>query len=219
MGSKVPVYCSLRCKAEGQRRSKRITKEWLEQKYLVEKMSTYDISKIVKRNPKQVYWWLKGYYIPTRPRGENLKNTDDNYMKRKNVCNPFKGKKHSEKAKAIMSQKATCPRPHLRGDKNGMYGKRGSQVPNWKGGCTPERQSFYSSPEWTKVAPKVWKRDKGICQRCHKHHVDCEQIHIHHIISFQIKAVRAKLSNLTLLCNKCHRWVHSSKNIAGEFLA
>jgi hypothetical protein len=45
---------------------------------------------------------------------------------------------------------------------NPMYGKRGPESPSWKGGSTPERQSLYSSLEWTDAVETVWQRDRGL---------------------------------------------------------
>jgi len=59
------------CKAEAQRQSKPVTKEWLQQKYVAENLSTYAIAKIVNRNPKRVYEWLVDFCIPTRPVSQN----------------------------------------------------------------------------------------------------------------------------------------------------
>ena len=64
-GKKPATYCSLTCKAEAQRQSKPVTKEWLQQKYVAENLSTYAIAKIVNRNPKRVYEWLVDFCIPT----------------------------------------------------------------------------------------------------------------------------------------------------------
>ena len=101
----------------------------------------------------------------------------------------------------------------LNGKSNGMFNKVGEKNPNWKGGITPERQAFYSSLEWKKVSQKIIQRDK-ICQRC-KNKIN---LHIHHIVSFEVKELRTELSNLILLCEECHSWVHSKENIKQEFL-
>ena len=101
------------------------------------------------------------------------------------------------------------------GEDNPMFGMRGKKSVNWKGGCTPERQSFYSSIEWKEVLKKVWTRDCGVCYRC-KHKF--KNIHIHHIVSFAIKTKRADVNNLITLCPDCHHWAHSKKNINKEFI-
>jgi len=101
------------------------------------------------------------------------------------------------------------------GEKNPMYGRRGDKSARWKGGCSPERQSFYSSSEWAAIVPKIWKRDNYQCQICGASH---HGMHIHHIESFAIKAKRTDLNNLILLCAKCHRFVHSKRNVEGVLL-
>jgi hypothetical protein len=103
----------------------------------------------------------------------------------------------------------------LSGEQNGMYGVCGEQNKNWKGGCTPDRQSLYSSIEWGKVIHSVWKRDGGTCQLCKQNN---RKMHIHHIVSFYVRELRGEPSNLVLLCVQCHRWVHSRKNIEHLFI-
>ena len=98
------------------------------------------------------------------------------------------------------------------GPKNGMYGRTGSQSPAWKGGSTPQRQAFYSSPQWATAIKAVWARDKGICQRCRKKNQWRGIFHIHHRIHFGIHELRSNIENLILLCGTCHHWVHSKAN-------
>jgi len=100
------------------------------------------------------------------------------------------------------------------GADNPMFGKTGEESSNWKGGCTPERQDVYSSTEWKSAVREVYGRDKGICQRC-----DIKgKMHVHHIVSFAEEEYRVDSDNLVLLCVKCHRFVHSKKNIGKEFI-
>ena len=107
----------------------------------------------------------------------------------------------------------------LPGEANAMFGKRGALTPGWKGGCTPERQAFYASAEWSAVSRFVWGRDCATCRRCgHKQKNGERAIDIHHIISFAEASSRAEPSNLVLLCRPCHRFVHSRKNAGWEFL-
>lgn len=108
----------------------------------------------------------------------------------------------------------------LNGHDNPMWNKRGELNHNWKGGVTPERQLFYQSQEWKKACSFVWKRDNAACQRCGMRKSDSMDMpfHIHHIVSFSDKLLRADADNLVLLCECCHHFVHSSKNIDNEFL-
>ncbi len=102
----------------------------------------------------------------------------------------------------------------LAGKQNGMYGRTGENSSNWKGGVTPDRQEFYISDEWKKACSAVYKRDNAQCQRCGSK----DNLHVHHIVTFANKELRADIDNLVLLCAKCHRFVHSKKNINKEFI-
>lgn len=102
----------------------------------------------------------------------------------------------------------------LSGEKNGMYGKDGDTNPNWKGGITPERQEFYASDGWKRACSEVYKRDGAKCQRCGSK----ENLHVHHIVPFGNKGLRADINNLILLCKDCHNFVHSKRNVDKEYI-
>jgi predicted RNA-binding protein YlxR (DUF448 family) len=90
----------------------------------------------------------------------------------------------------------------------------GENHAEWTGTAT-ERQSFSGSTEWRKVVKFIKTRDRNQCQRCKSKRVP---FHVHHIVSFAVKELRADPDNLILLCEKCHRWVHSNGNVSGEYL-
>lgn len=208
---------------------------WLRQKYEVEGLSTYDIGKIVGRDPTRVYDKLIDFGIPTRPRGLNLskkagrhsqsgpdsnlgRNGQHNYMKQPNVVNPFLGKHHSEATKKILSQKASVPKPYLRGELNGMSGRTGQSNPNYKDGSAPERQCAYVSAKWKKVLRRIYARDQGICKRCNLAKHGYRAMHAHHIHPWAGNPdLRFDESNIVTLCRECHRWVHSPLNLNREF--
>lgn len=106
------------------------------------------------------------------------------------------------------------------GSDNPMWNKKGELNPNWKGGISPERQSFYESQEWKNVCSLVWKRDNATCQRCGLEKASNlgHPFHIHHIVSFKIVEKRTDQGNLVLLCETCHHWVHSKRNVNKEYL-
>lgn len=108
----------------------------------------------------------------------------------------------------------------LSGPDNPMWNKRGELNHNWLGGVTPERQSFYTSQEWKSACSFVWKRDEAKCKRCGASKSDMPDMpfHIHHIVSFADKSLRADPENLVLLCEACHHFVHSRKNKNNEYL-
>jgi len=106
------------------------------------------------------------------------------------------------------------------GSDNPMWNRRGELNPRWLGGVTPERQAFYTSQEWKDACSHVWKRDAATCQRCklYKEESNDMPFHIHHIESFANKELRADIKNLVLLCETCHQFVHSKRNINREYL-
>lgn len=211
-------FCDLNCKAQWQRLKKPITESELREMYIVKGMDCTQIAANVKRDPKSVWNWLKDFGIPTRKRGTTGNHIHAIGVPR--VLTDAGRKKLSDQARA--ARLADGRKPYMMPDgSHAMKGRVGVDHPAWKGGLTPERQAFYSSEEWAKAVKLVWRRDKAICQRCGKHHNETASrgtFHIHHIVSFQVVALRAKLSNLVLLCKRCHLHVHSKKNTSKEFI-
>lgn len=208
-------FCSRTCKSEWQRTQKPVDREWLYQKYIVEKLDCTQIAKIVNRNSKRVWEWLKDYDIPTRKRGTtgNGKNTK-----------PMLGKKHTPETRKLMSQICIAQGrvPKNRNGAHPMKGRKGARHPKWNGGFTPERNEVYGSNEWKEAVKAVWKRDNATCQRCGLHRSQAKKLDIdfdiHHIVGFAVKELRTEVSNLILLCEPCHYWVHGSKNVNKEFI-
>lgn len=197
-----------------------VTKEWLEHHYLTLGWDCPQIAKEVGRDTKRVWEWLKQFGIPTRSRG--FGNGSRKTQRKKGESSSFKGKKHRpetiEYFKRLAIEQGRVPyHPEIGSYMKTAYGERN---PNWKGGITPERQAFYLTEEWKEAVKFVWKRDNGICQRCFKDkrkHRGLE-FHIHHVVSFVVKELRAEPSNLVLLCIDCHNWVHSNGNVEKDFI-
>ena len=211
-------YCDTKCKAEWQRTQKPVTKEWLHDHYIVKGMDTYQIGRLVKRDPKSVWNWLKDLGIPTRPRGGPTSKSSF----KKGAPNLFQGRHHTPETRARMSAvaKATGRVPYDPAVGSYMKGRKGADTPGWKGGITADRQSVYSSLAWKIAVSAVWKRDDAKCQKCGKkknEHRDTP-FDVHHIQSFGIKNLRCETSNLVLLCEPCHYWIHSKKNKKNLFI-
>lgn len=185
-------FCGFDCKAAWQRRRKPVDETWLRQKYLVERVDCTQIAKLVGRNSKQVWQWLKGYGIPTRPRGALGGGAPTAW--KKGQPSAFKGRSQP----------------------------RGAASPHWKGGCTPDRQAFIASDAWRVAVRRVYGRANKTCERCGitqpKAALAGFKMHVHHIVPFAFERVRAAPANLALLCAPCHRFVHSAKNGDREFL-
>lgn len=181
-------FCNFTCKAEWQKRNnKPVTEEWLRDAYLVKMMDCTQIAKIVNRDPKSVWNWMKAFGIPCRPRGAN-------HAQLPKDGSPMRGK----------------PMP------------KGNLSAAWKGGITPERQAFYATDEWKECVKSVWRRDDALCQVCKLDYRFAERskvkFEIHHIDSFSIVERRSAIDNLMLVCQPCHRWIHSVKNTERRYL-
>ena len=216
-------FCSIQCKSLWQKKQREDNgwdKNWLKTQYHTLGKSANKIAKEIGRDPKRVWEWIKDYGLETRPRG-----TDYGQNFQAGGKSPFKGKKHTEKAKqAVRDARLKDGRiPCMKDGVHWMHhpDHEGQKPGSWRGGVTPERQAFYSSKEWSDAVKKVWERDNATCQRCGKHHNTAKArgtFHIHHIISFMHKEYRADVDNLLLLCRPCHLWVHSAKNEHKEFI-
>lgn len=213
-------FCGLECKANFQRLAKPVTREWLHEQYIVCGRDCPQIAREVGRDPKSVWNWLKDFKIPTRPRG----GMTCPHAFQKGGKNLFEGKNHTPEARKKMRDhaKATGRVPYDPAVGSYMKGRKGAATPNWKGGITPERQTFQKSEAWRDACKKVWKRDKWRCRRCDQRICDVEvsgiKFAIHHQVGFAACELRTELSNLVLLCRPCHLWVHSKANTNNSFI-
>jgi len=210
-------YCNMDCKREWQRSQKPVTREWLVEHYITKGMDCTQIAKIVGRDSKSVWNWLKDLEIPTRKRGYASTKPFVKGDPRTKNRPPMSAE---TKAKIRAAALADGRVPFHRHIGPPMKGKRGAETTNWKGGITPLRQQAHGSPEWKECVKAVWKRDNATCQRCNLHKSSARDIafDIHHIVSFGCSVLRFEVSNLVLLCEPCHYWVHSSNNTEKLFL-
>lgn len=75
-----------------------------------------------------------------------------------------------------------------------------------------EYEKYLRSPEWAAKKEAVWKRDKGTCQRCGRKYVygDLTRFHTHHLTYERVGD--EYLSDLQLLCEHCHEFVHGQSD-------
>jgi hypothetical protein len=210
-------FCNTKCKGVWQKQQREnlgFTKEWLTYEYIILGKGANEIAKDIGRDPKRVWEWIRDYGIPTRKRG-----SDPNQHFKKGQESAFKGKHHTESAKKKLSL-AQSKNSAWRGKFGKEHPRYGLKPKCYKGGISPERQSVYGSREWKDAVKAVWKRDNATCQNCGKHKSNHRDIDfdIHHIVSFANKELRCEPSNLVLLCEPCHYWVHSSKNTEKKFI-
>ncbi len=192
--------------------------EFLGALYTTMQLSCPDIGWLYDRDAKTVHHWLRKAGIPTRPRGANSAQ----WLKAGDVRS-FSGTSHTDATRARISASSQGRKPYLRDGKHWLHTVDADQNPNWKGGATPERQEFYRSSEWKSAVVAVWKREDGCCARCSLDwravdRANTPTFHIHHIVSFAVRELRAAVDNLVLLCRPCHYWVHSNANVGNDFI-
>jgi hypothetical protein len=143
-------------------------------------------------------------------RGHNLSAGGiDNHMRKAGSTNPFQGRTHTAAARAAISESARRPRPHLRGERNGMFGKVGALNPRYVDGSSPERQRAYASAEWHAVVRLVRDRDGHRCRDCGATKEGRRSLHVHHLQSWAGHPdLRFDVDNPILLCATCHRARH-----------
>lgn len=212
-------FCDTACKGAWQKKQHPVSNDWLRARYIDDGMSAVDIARLVGRDPKSVWNWLKHAGIETRPRGADARQHF------KPGTKLFLGKKHTAETREAIRQLRKRD-GHFPKNKSGApywSGVKGEKHPSWKGGATPERAAFYGSQEWKKAVRAVWHKADAKCERCgldSRALTDkTQKFHIHHIVPFsKDRAKRADPSNLVLLCAPCHRFVHSKENESRQFL-
>lgn len=198
----------------------KLTQDELQSLYWDQGLSCVDIGRMVGRDPKTVWAWMKSYGMETRPRGSDERQ---HFKKGHNLC---VGRVMPDSAKEKLRQARLADGAKCLFKPNGdhvLKGRRGKDHPSWQGGSSPVRQAFYASDEWKAACVKVWHRADAKCERCGMDHrtIDREKVkfHVHHIYGFaRFPHLRADENNLALLCAPCHRWVHSKANTDKEWI-
>jgi len=217
-GTRPYRFCSVTCRSIGQR-PKRSSPDELREMYVDQGLTANDIARLVGRDAKTIWSWLRAAGIETRSRGSY-----EAQRFKPGQSSAFKGMNHSPETKAAIRAASIADGrvPYMRNGQHWLKGVTGAAHPLWKGGITPERQAFYSTDEWKEAVRDVWVRDRA-CQRCGcrppRHGPRHQRGHVHHIVSFRVRELRLARSNLILLCAECHRWVHSRANETQEYIA
>ena len=129
-------------------------KDWLYQKYIVEKQSCYEISKICGSSYSTIYRWLQRYRIPCRTSIEAWRERSKKYKSH------LIGRKQSKETKTKQSEAWTPERRTIQseimtnrivseetkaklsmgkmGEKNPMFGMCREKAPGWKDGASFE---------------------------------------------------------------------------------
>ncbi len=197
-----------------------LSKQELHQRYWVEGQTCNDIAREIGKDPKTVWAWMKAYGLPTKPRGADERQ---HFKQGHTLC---VGRKQKPETREKIRQARLADGSASLFKENGdhvLKGRKGKDHPSWKGGVTPLRNAFYASDEWKAACVVVWHRDDAKCQNCGLDHRNIDRkerkFHVHHIASFALHPdKRADPNNLVLLCDTCHRWVHSRANVERKFI-
>jgi hypothetical protein len=217
-------FCDNQCKGNWQRENLKpigVTKAWLVQKYEIEGFDCAEIGRMVSRDTKRVWEWIRDYGIDIRGRGSSVSKQWASGLRKHPGGIP-----HTEETKEKIRAASIADGrvPYLMPDgSHYMRGRRGTAHHGWLGGLTPDRTALSQTDEWKSVVKDVWARADAKCERCGKDHRSVDNrksdgFHVHHIVPFHVKELRSELSNLALLCRPCHHFVHSKRNTNREFL-
>ena len=156
--------------------------------------------------PKQK-WWDKSWLEKQYKNKTATQIAEENNLTHGAIT--FWLKKHGIKTHSI-SKIRKMKHWGMKGKDNPMFGIIGKANPNWKGGGTPERQSWYAKLIWRELANKILERDNYQCQICFVGNKGKKSLHVHHIFSWAgYKDFRFNEFNLTTVCNECHKKIHS----------
>lgn len=197
-----------------------LPKDELHRRYWVDGQTCNDIAREIGKDPKTVWKWMNDYGLPIKPRGHDPRQ---HFKHGHDVC---VGRVVSDETREKIRQ------ARVKDGSRGLFkadgthvlkGRRGPDHSSWKGGVTPLRNAFYASDEWKAACVIVWHRDDAKCQNCGLDHRTIgrgkRKFHVHHIASFAAHPdLRASADNLMLLCDTCHRWVHSRANTEKKFI-
>lgn len=211
-------------------------KEWLKQKYINEKLSMIQISKLCKVSISPIFKWLKRYNIPIRSLGESHKGLNiwtkgtlmSEEVKRK-ISKANKGQKRTDETKQKMSLSAKGrifseeTRNKMSKARMGKYLKEKNN--SWKGGITPLAKKIREHLKYQRWIQIIFTRDNFTCQNCGQiggilnahHKITFAKIFQKYKITTLEEALNCEafwdINNGITLCKKCHKKIHRKKNV------
>lgn len=190
-------------------------KEWIYQKYVVEKISLIKISEMLKVSNRTPPRLLEYYGIDKNTRSQSIANQWINNEARKIETSKrakinLNTKEARQKLSEIMKTEEYRKKQSLSklGEKNGMYGKYGILNPYFNPNISiQERMTKRNYSTYRIWRFKVYKRDNFTCQCCgdDKGH----NLNAHHLNCYSdFPTQRSKLENGVCLCENCHKLFH-----------
>jgi len=174
-----------------------IQKNKLMKLYILDNLSSEEISKIYKCSKSTILNWIRRFDL-----GKFIKRG----FKRGRENLKIRGDNHPTKRPEVQ-QKMRDNHWDCRGNKNPNFGQgykiEGNKNPNWLGGISNNGYNWKFNDI---LKSKIRKRDNYACQNCgmtEEQHIEeyYEKLHIHHI---DYNKDNCKKSNLIALCLKCN---------------
>jgi len=167
------------------------SKEWMETRWIDLGLSAGQIAEQCGASPHTIRLWLRRHHLTNHPAHPVSK------LFRKGQVPWNRGRTYRRRKKPGTAQHLAIVREARSGPRSNF----------WRGGVSTGRQSI---GRWTtQVAPEVHRRNQWTCQLCHG---SGQVLHAHHIVPVWADLSRARdLSNLTTLCDDCHREVHRNE--------
>ena len=193
--------------------------EWLNKKYHDEELNAKDISELmygVRTNSPNVATWMEKCGVGMRSRSEAVSLQWKDNSKRRKEQSRFAKEKFAEgtparnKIKEAMKTEEyvfKCSLAKL-GERNPMYGVKGSKHPQWNAELTEEeREIGRNYPGYARWRRLVYERDYFTCQKC-KDNTGGNLV-AHHINGYHWdKESRTEIDNGITLCTSCHKDFH-----------
>jgi len=174
------------------------SKSWLEEKWAVQRLPASSIARECGASLSTIRKWLRLYGLTNHP-------SHDSHPRFLPDDAPWNaGKTYRLGPRPMTATRLAIVRAARSGPASNF----------WKGGGSSDRESI---GRWTtQIAPSVHARNHWTCQLCHHHR---RYLHAHHIVPVWADLSRARdPTNLTTLCDDCHREVHRNEKAYVELL-
>lgn len=172
-----------------------IDKDWLEQKYLVDNLSTHKIAKLLGCGSKTISLRLHEYNIPVRTIDDAVKlNRTGEYVSCSNCGESVYRKRYNLNKFNVFFCSWKCEKEYQ------SKTRRTSQLAvGWR--------RFREYKVWRKL---VFTRDNNICKLCSSD----KNLVAHHILEARYyPELIYEVSNGVCLCNSCHKVLHKNYSI------
>lgn len=130
------------------------------------------------------------------------------------AVSPFRGRKHTEEFKRMVSLKMTGFKHSKKTRKVMSLSKQKEKNPQWKGGISPLNALIRRTTKYKKWRSDVFARDNYTCQLCGARSAVGRTVYLEadHIKAFSaFPKLRFDINNGRTLCRECHKLTDNYK--------